>query len=150
MEEGAANLAAFAEGLSEAQWNTPVPPDGRTVGVIIHHVASVYPIEVHLASVLASGKPVEGVDKAALADMNAKHAHEHAEAGRQETIDLLRRNCAAAGETVRAFTDEQLDTAAPLSLNAGATLTAQFMIEDHAIHHSRHHLQIIRAALHGA
>jgi hypothetical protein len=150
IEKGAANLAAFAEGLSEAQWNTPVPPDGRTAGVIIHHVASVYPIEVQLASVLASGKPVEGVTWAGIAEMNAKHAQEYAGTGKEETIEILRRNSAAAAEAVRAFTDEQLDSAASLSLNSNAPLTAQFMIEDHALRHSWHHLEIIRAALDAA
>ncbi|HWB31940.1 MAG TPA: DinB family protein [Acidobacteriaceae bacterium] len=147
IELGAGNLVAFAERLSDAQWNTTVPPDGRTVGVIVHHVASVYPIEVQLAGILASGKPVEGVTWAGIAEMNAKHAHEHAMAGKQETIDLLRRNSRAAAEAVRAFTDEQLDSAACLSLNADAPLTAQFMIEDHALRHSWHHLQKIRGVL---
>ena len=147
IEQGAAGLAAFAEGLTHAQWNTPVQPDGRTVGVIIHHVASVYPVEIHLASVLASGKPVEGVTWAAIAEMNAKHAQEHATCNKEETIVLLRTNSAAAAKAVRAFTDEQLDSAAPLSLNANAPLTAQFMIEDHALRHSWHHLEKIKAAL---
>ena len=61
IEQGAQALAAYAQGLSEAQWRTPVPPDGRQVGVIIHHVASVfYPIEIHLAMENASGKRIEG------------------------------------------------------------------------------------------
>ena len=34
-----------------------MPQDGRTVGVIVHHVASVYPIEIQLAQTLAQGKP---------------------------------------------------------------------------------------------
>ena len=43
IEEGASGLAAFAEGLSEAEWRTPVSAtDGRTVGVIVHHVASMF------------------------------------------------------------------------------------------------------------
>src|SRR4051794_19864689 len=43
IEEGAAGLARFAEGLSEAEWRTPASAsDQRSVGVIIHHVASMY------------------------------------------------------------------------------------------------------------
>ena len=54
---GASGLAAFAEGLSDAEWRTPMSAkDGRTVGVIVHHVASMYPIEVGLARAVASGK----------------------------------------------------------------------------------------------
>src|SRR6476620_9571325 len=92
IEEGAQTLAAYAQGLTEAQWRSPVPPDGRQIGVIVHHVASVYPIEIHLATEIASGRPVTDVTWGAVADMNAKHAREHAAVGKQETIDLLRRN----------------------------------------------------------
>ena len=147
IEQGAHELATFAQGLSEAQWHTVVAPDGRKVGVIIHHVASVYPIEIHLATEIASGKPVAGVTWGVVAEMNAKHAREHAAVGKQETIELLRRNSHSAAEAVRAFTDEQLDRAAPVSLNADAPLTAQFLIEDHALRHSWHHLAKIKAAL---
>ena len=149
IEQGASALAAFAQGLSDAQWHTVAPPDGRQVGVIIHHVASVYPIEIHLATEIASGKPITGVTWDVVAEMNAKHAQEHAATGKQETIDLLRRNSHTAAEAVRAFTDEQLDRAAPVSLNADAPLTAQFLIEDHALRHSWHHLAKIKAVLQG-
>ena len=117
------------------------------MGVIVHHVASVYPIEIHLATEVASGKPVAGVTWGVVAEMNAKHAHEHSAVGKHETIDLLRRNSHSAAEAVRAFTDEQLDRAAPVSLNADAPLTAQFLIEDHALRHSWHHLAKIKAVL---
>ena len=149
IEQGAGELAAFAQGLSDAQWSRVVPPEGRQVGVIIHHVASVYPIEIHLATEIASGKPIAGVTWGVVAEMNAKHAHEHAAAGKQDTLELLRRNSHSAAEAVRAFTDEQLDLAAPVSLYADAPLTAQFLIEDHALRHSWHHLAKIKAALQG-
>jgi hypothetical protein len=82
-----------------------------------------------------------------VADINAKHAREHAAVGKLETLELLRTNSRAAAEAVRAFTDEQLDRAAPVSLNADAPLTAQFLIEDHALRHSCHHLAKISAVL---
>lgn len=147
IEEGADALAAMAETLSDAQWHAVVPPDGRQVGVIVHHVASVYPIEIHLASEVAAGKPIAGVTWEAVAEMNAAHAQEHAGAGKQETLELLRRNSRAAAATVRGFTDEQLDRAAPVSLNGNAPLTAQFLVEDHALRHPWHHLAKISAAL---
>jgi hypothetical protein len=62
-------------------------------------------------------------------------------------IDLLRRNSAAAAEAIRALGDAELDRAATVSLNADAPLTCQFFIEDHALRHSYHHVQRIRAAL---
>jgi hypothetical protein len=149
IEEGAEALAAFSQGLSDTQWRAAVMPDGRQAGVIVHHVASVYPIEIHLATEVAAGRAITGITWGAVAEMNAKHARENVTAGKAETIDLLRRNSQAAAEAVRGFTDEQLDRAAAVSLNDGAPLTAQFLIEDHAVRHSWHHLAKIRLILQG-
>ncbi|HEX5600896.1 MAG TPA: hypothetical protein VFX63_00040, partial [Pyrinomonadaceae bacterium] len=48
---------------------------------------------------------------------------------------------------IRLFTDDELDQAVPVSLYANAVLTCQFVLEDHAVRHSYHHLGRIRAAL---
>jgi len=147
IEQGAAGLASFAEGLNDAEWRTVVPGDGRTVGVTVHHVGNMYPIEVQLAQVLASGKPIEGVTWAAVADINAKHAKEHAAVTKADALAFLRKNSKAAADAIRAMKDEDLDHANKVSLNGDAPLTTQFFIEDHALRHSWHHLARIRAAL---
>ena len=148
IEEGAAGLAAFAEGISDAEWRTPMSAkDRRTAGVIVHHVASMYPIEVGLARTVASGKAAPEVTWELVADINAKHAQEQAGVTKGEALELLRRNSRQAADAVRAFTDDELDQAAPFSLSFGAPVTAQFVIEDHALRHSWHHLARIRAVL---
>ena len=150
IEEGAAGLAAFVEGLSEAEWRTPMSgagKDARAVGVIVHHVASVYPIEIDVARAIAAGTAVTDVTWEAVADMNAKHATEHAGVTKIAALELLRRNSRAAATAVRAFTDEELDRAAAFSLTFGAPVTSQFVIEDHALRHSWHHLARIRKTL---
>ncbi|HEX5229534.1 MAG TPA: methyltransferase domain-containing protein [Bryobacteraceae bacterium] len=150
IEQGAAELAAFAETLSDAEWSAPMPghaTDRRAIGIVVHHVASVYPIEIQLAQTIARGQAVQGVNWAVVAAMNAKHASDNARVNKAETIDLLRRHSREAANVVRDFTDDELDRAAPFSLNEGAPLTAQFVIEDHAVRHSWHHLALIRAAL---
>lgn len=150
IEEGAAGLATFAEGLSDKEWNTPVPGSGRdsrSVGVAVHHVASVYPIEIDLARTIAGGNAVKDVTWDAVADMNAGHAKDNSAVNKAAALDLLRKNSKAAADAVRGFTDEQLDTAAPFSLSFGAPVTAQFVLEDHAVRHSWHHLARIKSAL---
>ena len=147
IEQGAAELAAYAEGLNEAQWAAVVKPDGRTVGVIVHHVASMYPIEIQIAQEVGAGKAVEGVTWGAVAEINAKHAKEYAAVTKREALEALRMNSRAAAEAVRGLTDQQLDTAAGFSLSAHAPMTAQFVIEDHALRHAWHHLAKIRATL---
>ncbi|HUI77333.1 MAG TPA: DinB family protein [Bryobacteraceae bacterium] len=150
IEEGADALARFAEGLSDADWRAPLSPSGgdrRSIGVIVHHVASVYPIEIDLARTIASSQAITDVTWEVVAELNAKHAQEQAGATRAATIELLRQKSREASTAVRRFTDEQLDTAAPFSLVFGAPVTAQFVIEDHAVRHSWHHLSRIRRAL---
>jgi hypothetical protein len=147
LEQGARALDALATSLTDTEWQTPIPHDGRTVGVVVHHVATMYPLEIQLAQLLAAGKPIAGVTWDAVHDINAKHATEHATATKADALGLLRRNSAAAAAAIRALSDDELERAAPVSLNADAPLTCQFFIEDHAMRHSYHHLAKIRAAL---
>ena len=149
IEQGAAQLAAYAEHLSDAEWNTPMANerDNRTVNVIVHHVASVYPIEVQLAQSVGSGKNMSEVTWAVVENMNAGHASDNAGASKADAIALLRKNSKEAANAIRAFTDEQLDTAAPFGLSFDCPVTAQFVIEDHAVRHSWHHLARIKETL---
>ena len=147
LEQGANALAAVATALTEKEWQTRIPGDGRKIGVVVHHVASMYPIEIKLAQVLASGQPVTGVTWADVHAINAAHAKEHDGVTKETALDLLRQNSTAAAAAIRALSDAELDSAASLSLNADAPLTCQFMLEDHAVRHSYHHLAKIRAAL---
>jgi hypothetical protein len=147
LEQGATALARFAASLSEAEWQARVPGDGRKVGVMVHHVASVYPLEIQLAQTLAAGKPVTGVTWDVVHEMNAAHAKEHDLVTKEEALDLLQRNSAVAAAAIRGLTDEDLAQYAPVSLYSEAPLTCQFVLEDHAVRHSYHHLARMRAAL---
>jgi hypothetical protein len=117
------------------------------VGVIVHHVATMYPLEIELAQAVAEGKAITGVTWDAVRDINAAHALEHADTTREEAIALLRRNGALAAQAIRALTDNELDRAAPISLYHDTPLTCQFFLEDHAVRHSWHHTARIRRAL---
>jgi hypothetical protein len=146
IEQGAKLLGSFAAGLSEGEWREPVTNgDPRSIGVIVHHVANMYPIEIDVAKAVAAGNAVTEVTWEVVAQVNAKHAGEQSGVSKEEALELLRKNSHAAADAVRAFTDEELDHAAPFSLSFGAPVTAQFVIEDHALRHSWHHLAKIRA-----
>ena len=147
LEQGARALAAFAAALTDAQWQTRIPGDGRKVGVVVHHVAAMYPVEIQVALVLAMGQPVTDVTWEVVHAMNADHARENDGVTKAEALELLGRNSADASRAVRALSDEELDRAATLSLEADAPLTCQYMLEHHAVRHSFHHLAKIRAAL---
>ena len=147
LELGALALEAFASSLTEFEWQSRVPGDGRKIGVVVHHVASMYPLEIQLAQSLAKGQALEGVTGEVVNKMNAAHAKEFDGITKEEALELLRRNSAAAAAAIRTLSDEELDRAAAVSLNANAPLTCQFLLEDHAVRHSYHHLARIRAAL---
>jgi len=147
LEQGAWALATLASSLTDAEWHTRIPGDGRKIGVVVHHVATMYPLEIQLAQLLAEGKPVEGVTWDVVHGLNAAHAVEHDGVTKEAALDLLSRNSTAAAAAIRALSGEELDRAATVSLNADAPLTCQFFLEDHAVRHSYHHLAKMRRAL---
>jgi len=147
LERGAEALAILAASLTDAEWKTPIPHDGRAIGVVVHHVGTMYPLEIELAQVLASGQPVVGVTWAKVHEINAAHARQHALVTKSEALLLLQKNSTLAAAAIRALGDEELDRAAPASLYGNAPITCQFMLEDHAVRHSYHHLAKIRETL---
>jgi hypothetical protein len=147
LEQGARALATLASKLTDLEWHTRVPKDGRKIGVLVHHVATMYPLEIHLAQVLAAGTPIVDVTWDLVNEGNAAHAKEFESVTKEAALELLQRNSTAAAAAIRALSDEELDRAATVSLNGDAPLTCQFLLEDHAVRHSYHHLAIIRKAL---
>jgi len=147
LEQGARALAALASVSTDAEWQTRLPGDGRKIGVVVHHVASMYPLEIQLAQVLAGGQSIVGVTPEKVNEINAAHARDNDTVTKEAALDLLRQNSAAAAAAIRALSDEELDRAAPVSLNSDAPLTCQFFLEDHAVRHSYHHFARIREVL---
>lgn len=146
VEQGVQALAAYAEQRSDREWQT-ICDDGRTVGVLAHHVASQLPGEIDVMKQMAAGKAFTGVTWAMVDQGNAQHASEHANTQQDEAVELLRKNGATAAAAIRDLTDEQLDLATPNSLHADAPVTTQFWIENHPLAHAYRHLASMRAAL---
>ena len=144
---GADALADQAAALSEAEWRSCVPGDGRRIGVVVHHVASVYPLEIQLAKTVARGEAITGVTMDDVHAMNAAHAHDNDGVSKDTALEMLRHHSALAAAAIRALSNAHLDRAAPVSLYRDAVLTCQFVLEDHAVRHSYHHLARIRTAL---
>ena len=145
--EGHQELIYFIEGCSDADWNTICPKEKWSVGVVIHHVASVLPVEIDLTKVLASGQSITGVTMTEVSQNNAQHAKEYINCNKEETLELLKRNSAMAVSAIQELSDEELDKTATVSLHWDTPLTTQYFIEDHPLSHSYHHMSNIRAAL---
>ena len=93
--QGAEALAGLANSLTDVEWQTRLPKEAKTV---------------------AGGTTIRGLIPADIDQMNANHAVEFDGATRQETVELLRRNSAAAATAIRQLTDEELDRAVLVSL----------------------------------
>src|SRR5438093_2522037 len=127
LEQGARALASLAGTLTDAEWQSRLPKDGRKIGVVVHHVASVYPLEIQLAQTLARGTAIVGVTMDNVHEMNAAHAKEHDGVTKDAAIELLGRNSAAAAAAIRALSDADLDRAALASRYSDAPVTCQFV-----------------------
>jgi hypothetical protein len=147
IEQGASELLAIVAGLSAEEWGLVCPGDGRTVGVLVHHIASLYQAEIGVITTFASGGTVPGLTMAVIDEMNARHAAEHARPDKTETLAFLRRASAEAAAAIRGLEDSQLDRLGPTTLHWDAPLTVQYLIEQHPIAHPYIHLQAIRALL---
>lgn len=147
LEANARALAEFAGALSAEEWRSAMPHDGRRIGVIVHHVATMYPLEIQLAQSVAEGKAITGVTWDAVNTINANHAKDNASVSKEEALALLKENAAAAAAAIRRLSDDDLDRAVTQSLYGDAELTCQFFLEDHAVRHAIHHLSRIKAAL---
>jgi len=150
IEQGAEEFIAAVESLSDEQWQTPCGSEQRSVGVLVHHVGTMYPIEADVVRMLAENGEAPGVDWPAVHGINADHATTNAAADKSAAIALVRNNVQAAVETVRGLSDAQLDRVAPNALAWNAPMTVQNFIENHPIAHPYSHLESIQIALNGA
>ena len=85
LEEGARALAALARTLTEAEWQTPTM-DGRKIGVVVHHVGNMYPLEIQLALTLAKGEAIAGVTWDDVHAVNARHAKDFERVTKEEAV----------------------------------------------------------------
>jgi len=150
IEQGAEEFIAAVESLSDEQWQTPCGSEQRSVGVLVHHVGTMYPIEADVVRMLAENGEAPGVDWPAVHGINANHATTNAAADKSAAIALVRNNVQAAVETVRGLSDAQLDRVAPNALAWNAPMTVQNFIENHPIAHPYSQLESIQIGLNGA
>lgn len=147
IDQGAALLAVFARELTDAQWNTKVSPDGRTIGVLIHHVASMYPIEISVIETALTATAISDVTWEVVAGINRDHAYANVGVTKADALSLLQENSRNASARVRQLTDAELDKSLPFSLSFGAPVTVQYIIEDHPLRHPWHHLARMQRVL---
>jgi len=78
--------------------------------------------------------------------MNAQHAKEHAQCTKAETLELHKKNAAAAATMVRGFSDAELDRTGGVLIGMPPMSTQQ-VVEQVLINHVNEHLGSIRAVV---
>jgi Mycothiol maleylpyruvate isomerase N-terminal domain len=137
---------AVIEQLSEADWKRVTAAERWTVGVTAHHLASAFEPVAGLVTAIASGQSRGHFTRAMLDEMNARHAQEHANCTKAETIALFRRGAAAAAAVVRGLGDDQLARSGTVFTDV-PPMTAEQLITTGLISHIDTHLGSIRKAV---
>ena len=149
VEEATAVVTAVVEGCSEEAWETAVAEEDRTVGVVLHHIAYVYPFVVDGACQLARGEGVPTVSYDDIHALNHQHAEAQADVDPAATLALLKRNTQAAHAQIGQLSDADLQVSAPFPLIGGQPISVQQMVQWFLVNHAHNHVAAIHKTIGG-
>jgi hypothetical protein len=129
---------AVIEQLSHANWKQVTETEHWTVGVTAHHLASALEPVASMVTAIASGQSRGHFTRAMLDEMNARHAQEHANCTKAETIALLKRGAAAAAGVVRGLSDDQLAKSGAVFTDPPPMITDQLITSGLIAHIDAH------------
>jgi hypothetical protein len=124
-ETKAQEATAVLEKLSDADWKKVTSAEKWPVGVTAHHIASAHQGIGGIMKAIADGKGGPNIPMDALHQMNAQHAKDFAGCTKAETLDLHRKNAAAAAALVRGIDDAAFDKSGNVFTGAPAITAAQ-------------------------
>ena len=142
-DEACGEMNTTVEKLSDADWKKTTSGEKWTVGVVAHHVAVSHAGIAGLVDMVAKGKPLPNMTMDMIHEGNAKHAKEHANTSKVETLALLKENGSKAAGVVRGLSDEELERSAKVL--GGPPMTSAQVIEAILINHVNEHLGSIKA-----
>jgi len=138
------DFVSTVSGCTDRQWQQQTANEGWPVAVVAHHLAEVYGTFTGVFGSLAAGNAdAPALTSQMIDENNANHAQTNANAGQQQTIELLRVNGAAVVDALRNLRDEQFDDTT--FLLDGNPLSAAQVVEFALIAHIGEHLASIRA-----
>ncbi len=149
MEEATAVVTAVIEGCSEEGWETAVPEEDRTVGVVLHHIAYAYPFVVDWACKLAQGEGTPAVSYDDIHALNHQHAEAQADVDPAATLALLKNNAQAAQAQIGQLSDADLQVSAPFALIGGQEISVQQMVQWFLVNHAHNHIATIHKTIGG-
>ena len=116
---------ALIEKLSDADWKKVTAAEKWPVGVTAHHIASAHQGIGGIMKMLADGKPGPNMPMEGLHQMNAQHAKDFAGCTKSETLELHKKNAAAAAALLRSIDDAAFDKSSTVFSGAPAMSAGQ-------------------------
>jgi uncharacterized damage-inducible protein DinB len=147
-EAKAQEVTAALERLSDADWRRTTSAEKWSVGVVAHHIAVGHEIIAGLVKAIASGQAAPNFTMDQLHAMNAKHAQDYANCTMAETLELHRKNAAAAAALIRGLDDAALARSATV-ITGTLPMTVEQMAGGLLSRHIDEHLGSIRATIGG-
>ena len=145
-EAKASEATGVLERLSDADWNKVTTAEQWSVGVTAHHIAVSHELIAGIIKTVAAGQSMPGFTMDMLHDMNAKHAQEHANSTKAETVALHKKNAGAAAAVVRGLGDADLAKSATV-LTGMPPMSVEQIVNGILMHHMDEHLGSIRATV---
>jgi hypothetical protein len=139
-------LIALVTGMDEHDWRADCPQEGRSVGVVIGHIAEGHLIIGEIVRAIAAGRPLpvqahRSVEQGAA--VNARQARRLATRTRDQTLHTLRANTERMARFIDRLSDEDLQR----EVVGFSGLTLADEIERGLIGHLRVHARAVRLAL---
>ena len=147
LETAVDTVITTAEQLTAEQWQTDIPDEGGSVGMVTHHIAAGIAPVMDWAMKVARGEELPPFTREALHQYNAQHAAKYANPDKAETIAILHEQKAAAAQNLNNLQDTQLSQALSFALAGGQEISTQQMVEWFIINHCHNHLKNIKEAL---
>ena len=147
-EAKAQEATAVLEKLSDADWKKVTAAEKWTVGVTAHHVAGAHEPISGIIKTVAAGQSMPNFTMDMLHAANAKHAQEHANCTKADTIALHKKGVATAAAVVRGLSDDQLAKSGTV-LAGNPPMTAEQVVMGVLINHVDDHFGSIRKTVGG-
>jgi uncharacterized protein (TIGR03083 family) len=137
---------AILERLSDADWKKTTSAEKWTVAVVAHHLAGAHEDIAGILKSVASGQSMGNFTMEVLHDRNAKHAQEHANATRADTVALHKKSAAAAAAILRGLSDSDLANSATV-FKGMPPMSGEQIVNGILLNHIDEHLKSIRATV---
>ena len=140
------NVMEIVRACANDDWAAPCQDEGWPVGVVAHHIATIYPDFSGLLEAFLRDETRSPSSSMADVDLaNAQHAHDYLAVGQATTLEALSSGGAALTSAILRLGNERL--AAPAGVFGDRALTVAQVVEWVVIGHTQLHYESIVATL---